>query len=165
MQTFDALGYTPALITPVTQSVINSYRVGNPVATPVVPASVTSATTTTATNSVAGTVSAVLEPGAVYNSSTGYYTNPDGSIYYAATSSGNYVSTTPTYNATLEAGAVYDASTGMYTNPDGTIYDPSLAASATVTTTFDITEPSTWPTWVWLAAAAGGTWLLFLRRR
>lgn len=81
----------------------------------------------------------------------------------SGTSTGNYIETAPTYNATLEAGAIYNPTTGMYTNPDGTIYDPSLASSTT--STFDITEPSTWPTWVWLALAAGGTWLLFLRRR
>lgn len=125
----------------------------------VAPVSTVAATPTT--TSAAGTISSVLQPGAVYNSTTGYYTNPDGSIYYPGAVGGNYVSTAPTYSATLEQGAVYNPTTGMYTNPDGTVYNPSLASSSTA---IDWTSPSTWPIWVWLALA-GGTWLVFLRRR
>lgn len=77
----------------------------------------------------------------------------------AASTTGNYVSTVPSYSSVLEPGATYDASTGYYTNPDGTIYAPAVSTS-----TFDISSPSTWPTWVWLALAAGGTWLLFFKR-
>ena len=126
----------------------------------------TPSTATTPAPTVAATAStttpvysATLEPGATYNASTGQYTNPDGSIYIPQAS--NYVSTTPTVSSVLEPGAVYNASTGYYTNPDGTIYSPATAAS---TATIDLTSPSTWPTWVWLALAAGGTWLLFFKR-
>ena len=150
-------------------AMLHSYQIGPPlpqVAAPAAPAPATPAPTapTTASPGVAGTISRCSKPGAVYDATTGYYTNPDGSIYYPATSAGNYVSTSPTYNSVLEPGATYNATTGMYTNPDGTIYDPSATVAATAST-FDLTEPSTWPTWVWLALAAGGTWLLFLRRR
>ena len=78
----------------------------------------------------------------------------------ATTPTSNYVATTPTYSSVLETGATYNSSTGYYTNPDGTIYMP-----ATTTSTFDLASPSTWPTWVWLALAAGASWLLIFKRR
>jgi hypothetical protein len=158
INTFWAMGFEQdQIVRNVPDSVMNSIPTG-PTLPQIVPATSTPAAPAAAASSAAGTVSTVMETGAVFDSVTGYYTNPDGSIYYPPTSASNYVSS-GTFTSTLEQGATYDAATGYYVNPDGTIYDPSSASTA-----FDITSPSTWPTWVWLALGVGGTWLVFLKK-
>ncbi len=121
------------------------------------------ATTTPATASTPGTVVSYMEAGAVYNAA-GYYTNPDGTIYYPPVGSTPATINTAaagTINSVLEPGATYNATTGYYTNPDGSIYYPATATA----TAIDWTSPSTWPTWVWLALAAGIGLLTFMKRR
>jgi hypothetical protein len=168
MTTLYAMGYAPQEINYISAAALAAIPTAAPQESISLQQSTASSTSTATTPAptVAATAStttpvysATLEPGATYNASTGQYTNPDGTIYIPQAS--NYVSTTPQVNSVLEPGAVYNASTGYYTNPDGTIYMPASAAS---TDTIDLTSPSTWPTWVWLALAAGGTWLLFFKR-
>jgi hypothetical protein len=71
-------------------------------------------------------------------------------------SAGNYVYTDPT------TGAEYytDPTTGQTTLISGAA---TLAASAS--TSIDLSSPSTWPTWLWLALAAAGTWFVVFKKK
>src|SRR5208337_3499540 len=99
MQTFNALGLAMGAVHRISWALLSQIPLGPSIPseeglvaqqqsqsatvapTPTtVPAPASSATTINTT--AAGTVSSVLQPGAAYNASTGYYTNPDGSIYY-----------------------------------------------------------------------------------
>ena len=113
-----------------------------------------------AATSAAGTVVSYMEPGAVYNPSTGYYTNPDGTLYAASASSAALPTATAAAGTVVSymlPGAVYNPSTGYYTNSDGTLY------TAATTSAIDLTSPTTWPWYLWAGIAVGG--FLLLRRR
>ncbi len=169
--TLYAMGYNWSDVKYIPAGILARIPVGPPVQQ-VITQQTTASTPATSAAASTPTISTVLEPGATLISSgtyAGMYQNPDGTIYDPSTApagSSSTYSTTATFSSVLESGAVPITTgvyAGMYQNPDGTIYDPSTASSSSSLTTFDITEPSTWPTWVWLALAAGGTWLVFFK--
>lgn len=141
--TFAAMGFQTSEITRNVPLTVLNAMVGAPLPTLATPVSQsTSSASTSTSTSQAGTVAATLEAGASYDSTNGYWVNPDGSIYYPQTSAGNYIA----------PGSMFS-----------TISAP--AAATAVAPAFDITSPSTWPTWVWLALAAGGTWLVLFKKK
>ena len=80
------------------------------------------------------------------------------------TTSPSNINVTPTgvVASAMQTGAVWDAALGGYLNPDGSVYYGTTATAAT--STFDLTSPSTWPTWVWIVGVGGIAFLMFKKR-
>jgi hypothetical protein len=84
-------------------------------------------------------------------------------IQPVATSTPSAIQVTPTgvVASTMQSGAVWDAALGGYLNPDGSVY---YGTTATATSTFDLTSPSTWPTWLWVVGVGGVAFLMFKKK-
>jgi hypothetical protein len=84
-------------------------------------------------------------------------------IQPVAASSPSVIQPTPTgvVATTMQSGAVWDANLGAYLNPDGSVY---YGTTATAASTFDLTSPSTWPTWMWVVGVGGVAFLMFKKK-
>jgi hypothetical protein len=161
--TFNALGFQVSQIDYVDRATFDSVPTGasledlsgqaaTPAAAPSSEQTATIAPTVTSTPSIiqatpTGVVATSMQSGAVWDTALGGWLNPDGSVFYPPTAT------------TLEAGAVYNSTIGAYVNPDGSIYGATTAASS-----FTLTSPSTWPTWMWVVVVGGGAFLLLKKK-
>jgi hypothetical protein len=160
--TFNALGFQVSQVDYVSRAVFDSVPTGAsledlsgqattaPAASsvqtsPIAPTVTSTPSTIQATPT--GVVATSMQAGAVWDAAVGGWLNPDGSVYYPPTAT------------TLQAGAVYNSTIGAYVNPDGSIYGATTAASS-----FTLTSPSTWPTWMWVVVVGGGAFLLLKKK-
>ena len=116
MTTLVAMGYSGIPVTYVSQAVLNSIPMGSEIPEASVVATspistVTSSPAAAAIPAITGVVAATMQAGAVWDASINGYVNPDGSVYYApsTTSSIDFTSpsTWPVWMWAVAAGAAW----------------------------------------------------------